>query len=81
MGKLFKLGTAGMTERAKQRAKGSWYTKVRIADYRYKRVRLCSDAGTSETWARLLQHGVDRFRSNEPVDLEKLRDLMGGHSV
>ncbi|MCG8407985.1 MAG: hypothetical protein MI923_22535 [Phycisphaerales bacterium] len=52
MARLFKLGTREKSGRAKQQTSGDWFGKVRLAPYDFKRVRLCTDRATSESWCR-----------------------------
>ncbi len=52
-----------------------YHRKIRLAPYRFKTVRLCSDKDTSETWARLLQNAVDRMNAGEPPKPEKLTGI------
>ncbi len=75
MGKLFKLGTAGKAKRGKREASGDWHRNIRLAPYRFKRVRLCTDAGVSESWATMLQAAIDRMNAGEPPDPETMKRL------
>ena len=53
----------------------SWHFKARLAPYKFKRVRLCTDKSTSETWGRLLQNATDRKNAGEPPNPEKLAGI------
>jgi integrase len=52
-----------------------YHFKIRLAPYRFKTVRLCSDKGISKTWAQLLQNAVDRMNAGEPPKPEKLTGI------
>jgi len=70
MASVFKVGKS-----RRSREGTDYHGKVRLDAYRFRRVRLCSDKGVSETWLRDLQAAVDRKRAGEPPKPEKMKDI------
>ncbi len=77
MGRLFKLGTGQTGVGRKRSPRRDWHSKIRMGPYQFKRARLCTDAGASETWAALLQAAVDRKAAGEPPDPDAMKKLPG----
>lgn len=75
MRRLFKVGSAGIGKRARRELPGDWYCKVRLGPYEQRRVRPCTNAGVSESWANLLQSAVDRKAACEPPTPDMLKQL------
>ena len=75
MGRLFKLGTDSKGAARKRGTRNDWYRKIRIGPYDFKRARLCTDAGASESWAAMLQAAVDRKGAGEPPDPDTIKKL------
>ena len=64
-----------MAEIFKIAGSDDWHGKIAVTPSRYprhRRVRLCTDKGTSATWFRLLQNAADRKSAGEPPSAGKL---------
>ena len=52
-----------------------YHVRIRVAPYKQRRARLCTDRDTSRTWHELLQAAVDRKQGGEPARAEVLAML------
>jgi len=75
MGRLFKLGSDPTGAARKRGTRSDWHCKIRIGPYDFKRARLCTDAGASESWAAMLQAAMDRKGAGEPPDPDAMKKL------
>ncbi len=64
MGNLFK------TARCEE-----WQAKIKVAPYKQRTARFCTDKRVSESWKLLLQAAVDRRNADEPIDREAIDKL------